>query len=204
MASLHNHKIVAQYQDEVMLGNHVIIKTSLSNMILSYFDYNISFAFESAQLGYQEFERVENNEFSLNLHIPQRPSNYPSVSGKLYALNGKFILAKLSISLTTVYPKKAYQDEINLSKIESAYFIDPKKLHPAIHCMIGDPTISILNYSLLGRKYKALTAFLTAQDYEILDFLAISNTPLLLDADKRKAALFDFLEESRPAVKKIF
>ena len=98
----------------------------------------------------------------------------------------------------------AYQDEINLSKIESAYFIDPKKLHPAIHCMIGDPTISILNYSLLGQKYKALTAFLTAQDYEILDFLAISNTPLLLDADKRKAALFAFLEESRPAVKKIF
>lgn len=123
MASLHNHKIVAQYQDEVMLGNHVIIKTSLSNMILSYFDYNISFAFESAQLGYQEFERVENNEFSLNLHIPQRPSNYPSVSGKLYALNGKFILAKLSISLTTVYPKKAYQDEINSAVVLSVLFI---------------------------------------------------------------------------------
>ena len=123
MASLHNHKIVAQYQDEVMLGNHVIIKTSLSNMILSYFDYNISFAFESAQLGYNEFERIENNEFLLNLHIPQRPSNYPSVSGKIYAFNGKFILAELSVSFTTVYPKKVYQDEINSAIVLSVLFI---------------------------------------------------------------------------------
>jgi len=123
MASLHNYKIIAQYQEEVMLGNHITIEASLSNLILSYFDYNLSFSFESAQLGYYEFERVENNEFSLNLHIPQRPSNYPSVSGKLYALNGKFILAELSISLTTVYPKKAYQDEINSAVVLSVLFI---------------------------------------------------------------------------------
>ena len=123
MASLHNYKIIAQYQEEVMLGNHVTIEASLSNLILSYFDYNLSFTFENAQLGYHEFERIENNEFSLNLHIPQRPSNYPSVSGKLYALNGKFILAELSISLTTVYPKKAYQDEINSAVVLSVLFI---------------------------------------------------------------------------------
>jgi len=123
MASLHNYKIITQYQEEVMLGNHITIEASLSNLILSYFDYNLSFSFESAQLGYYEFERVENNEFSLNLHIPQRPSNYPSVNGKLYALNGKFILAELSISLTTVYPKKVYQDEINSAVVLSVLFI---------------------------------------------------------------------------------
>ncbi|MBA7646882.1 hypothetical protein ES703_54648 [subsurface metagenome] len=123
MASLHNYKIIAQYQEEVMLGNHITIEASLSNLILSYFDYNISFTFESAQLGYHEFERIENNEFSLNLHIPQRSSNYPSVNGKLYALNGKFIVTELSISLTTVYPKKAYQDEINSAVVLSVLFI---------------------------------------------------------------------------------
>ena len=123
MASLHNYKIVAQYQEEVMLGNQVTVEASLSNLILSYFDYNISFVFESAQLGYHEFERIENNKFSLHLHIPQRSSNYPSVSGKLYALNGKFIVAELSVSFTTVYPKKVYEDEINSAIVLSILFI---------------------------------------------------------------------------------
>lgn len=123
MVSLHNYKIVAQYQEEVMLGNRVTIEASLSNLILSYFDYNISFAFESDQLGYHEFERIENNKFSLNLRIPQHPSNYPSVSGKLYALNGKFIVTELSISFTTVYPKKVYEDEINSAIVLSILFI---------------------------------------------------------------------------------
>lgn len=103
----------------------------------------------------------------------------------------------------------AYQGKIKLSEIESAYLIEPKKLHPAIHCMIGDPTITVLNYYLMERKYKALTAFLTEKDYEILDFLEPLGGKFTypvhdLDADKRKAALFAFLEESRPAVSKIF
>ncbi|MFX0083812.1 MAG: hypothetical protein ACFE94_18840 [Candidatus Hodarchaeota archaeon] len=123
MASLHNYNIIAQYQEEVMLGNHVRIEASLSNLILSYFDYNISFAFESDQLGYYEFERIENNKFSINLQIPQHPNNYPSVSGILYALNGKSVLAELSISFTTVYPKKVYEDEINNAIVLSILFI---------------------------------------------------------------------------------
>jgi len=123
MASLDNHKIVAQFQEEVMLGSHVTIEASLSNLILSYFDYNLSFIFESVQLGDHELERIENNEFSLKLHIPQRPSNYPNVSGKLYAFNDKFILAELTISFATVYPRKVYQDVINNAIVLSVLLI---------------------------------------------------------------------------------
>jgi hypothetical protein len=123
MASLQNYKIIAQYQEEVMLGNSITIEASLSNLILSFFEYNISFAFESTQLGYYEFDQIENNKFSLHLRIPQHPSNYPRVDGKLYALNGKFIITELSISFTTVYPKKVYEDEINSAIVLSILFI---------------------------------------------------------------------------------
>ena len=106
-----------------MLGNYITIDASLSNIILSYFEYNLSFAFESAQLGYHEFEKRGNNEFSLHLHIPQRPNNYPSVSGKIYALNNQEKLAELNILISTYYPQKAYQDEINSAIILSVLFI---------------------------------------------------------------------------------
>ncbi|MFX1426695.1 MAG: hypothetical protein ACFFBE_09605 [Promethearchaeota archaeon] len=123
MASLHNHKIITQYQEQVMLGNYITINASLSNIILSYFDYNLSFAFESVQLGYFEFEKRGSNGFSLNLHIPQSPNNYPSVSGKIYAFDNQEKLAELSLLITTYYPQKAYQDEINNAIVLSVLFI---------------------------------------------------------------------------------
>ncbi|MFX1588956.1 MAG: hypothetical protein ACFFC1_12430, partial [Promethearchaeota archaeon] len=123
MASLHNHKITTQFQEKVMLGNYISIDASLSNIILSYFDYNLSFTFESAQLGYYEFKKRDRNEFSLHLHIPQNPNNYPSVSGKIYALNNQEKLAELNILITTYYPQKAYQDEINSAIVLSVLFI---------------------------------------------------------------------------------
>ncbi|MFX1346701.1 MAG: hypothetical protein ACFFAI_16515 [Promethearchaeota archaeon] len=123
MASLDNYKIVAQYQEEVMLGNSITIEASLSNLILSFFEYNISLVFESTQLGYYKFDRIENNKFALHLPIPQHPNNYPHVDGKIYALNGKFIIAELIISFTTVYPSKVYEDEINSAIVLSVLFI---------------------------------------------------------------------------------
>jgi len=123
MASLHNYKIITQCQGEVMLGNIINIHASLSNIILSYFDYNLSFAFESSQLGYFEFIKMGSNDFSLQLHIPQHPSNFPSVDGKIYALDNKIKLAELTISFTTFYPEKVYQDEINSAVVLSILFI---------------------------------------------------------------------------------
>jgi prenyltransferase beta subunit len=123
MASLHNYKIIAHYQEEVMLGNYINIDASLSNIILSYFDYNLSFAFETPQLGYFEFEKIGINKFSLYLHIPQHPSNYPSIIGKIYALDNTVRIAELTLSFSTFYPEKIYQDEINTAVVLSVLFI---------------------------------------------------------------------------------
>jgi hypothetical protein len=123
MASLHNYKIISQYQELVMLGNSITIQASLSNIILSYFQYNLTFILESAQLGDFEFEKLGINEFSLDLHIPQDPNNYPSISGKINVFDNKVLLAELSISFNTFYPKKIYQDEISSAVVLSVLFL---------------------------------------------------------------------------------
>ncbi|MFX1279903.1 MAG: hypothetical protein ACFFA3_10840 [Promethearchaeota archaeon] len=123
MASSHNHKIIAQYPEQVMLGNHINIDASLSNIILSYFDYNLSFIFESAQVGNYEFQKIGNNDFSLDLLIPQHTNNYPNVVGKIYALNNNIKLAEVSIMIITYYPEKVYRNEINSAIVLSVLFI---------------------------------------------------------------------------------
>jgi hypothetical protein len=123
MASQDNLKVKNEFQEEAILGSQTEIIGSLSNMILSYFVYNLTFTLESVQLGTHEFKKLENNKFSLSIVIPQNPNNFPSVSGKVIVYDNGVKLTEQSIIISTVYPAKVFQDEIKGTVILSILFI---------------------------------------------------------------------------------
>jgi hypothetical protein len=106
-------KIDAQYQEGIMFGRDLSITASLYNIILSSFDYNLSFVFESSQVGDHSFDKVAENEFSVRVFVKQDPQNHPIITGKIVAYDSGMKLTEKSISVTTFYPEKVYQDELN-------------------------------------------------------------------------------------------
>jgi hypothetical protein len=115
--------VVANYEQEIILGTYLSISASLSNLILSEFHYNLSFQFESAQLGKSPFKNEGNNQFSLNVYIPQRSTNYPTVEGKIVAYDNTLELAEKEVVITTLYNQKYYKDEVNAAVVLSTLFL---------------------------------------------------------------------------------
>ncbi len=116
-------EIIAQYTDSIILGTYLSITASLSNLILSDFDYNLSFQFESAQLGVYEMNKGNDNQFSLELYIPQRSINYPAIKGKIVVYDDTLKLVEKSIVVNTLYNQKYYKDEINAAVVLSVLFL---------------------------------------------------------------------------------
>ncbi len=116
-------EIIAQYDNNIILGTYLSITASLSNLILSEFDYNLSFQFESAQLGVYEMNKGNDNKFSLELYIPQRSINYPAIEGKLVVYDNQLKLAEKAIVVNTIYNQKYYKDEINAAVVLLVLFL---------------------------------------------------------------------------------
>lgn len=116
-------EIVAQYEGSMILGTHLSITASLSNLILSEFDYNLSFQFESGQLGIYSMAKENDNQFSLELLVPQRSTNYPAIEGKIVVYENELKLAEKSILINTLYNQKYYNDEVNAAVVLSVLFL---------------------------------------------------------------------------------
>ncbi len=116
-------EIAVQYDRDIILGTVLSITASLFNLILSNFDYNLSFQFESAQLGDYKMVKESDNQFSLELSISQRSTNYPTIKGKLVAYDNTQKLAEKSFSINTLYNQKYYKDEVNTAVVLSALFL---------------------------------------------------------------------------------
>ncbi|MFX1479455.1 MAG: hypothetical protein ACFFCI_15080 [Promethearchaeota archaeon] len=106
-------KIDAKYQEGVMLGRDLSITASLYNIICTSFEYNLTFIFESPNLGIHLFDKRNENNFTTTVFVKQSPQNHPVITGKLIAYDNGVKLAEKSISINTFYPEKVYQDEIN-------------------------------------------------------------------------------------------
>ncbi len=117
-------QIVAQYDENIILGNFFSLSASLFNLVLSDFEYNLSFRFECPQLGAPNImDKEEENQFTLKVRIPQRSTNYPSIEGKLVAYDDTQKLVEKTISITTLYTQKYYQDDLNAAVVLSALFL---------------------------------------------------------------------------------
>jgi prenyltransferase beta subunit len=123
MATSDPLEIVLQYDEQILLGTYLSLSASLSNLILSEFDYNLSFQFECAQLGIFILDKEDDNQFSLTLFVPQRSTNYPNLEGALVAYDGLQKLTEKSISINTVYNQKYYKDDMNAAIGLSVLFL---------------------------------------------------------------------------------
>jgi len=116
-------EIVVEYDEDVILGTYLSINASLFNLILSDFEYNLSFQFEGAQLGVHTMDKLGDNQFSLELLVPHLSINYPTIEGKLVAYDSTQKLTERSISIHTHYNQKYYKDEVSTSVVLSALFL---------------------------------------------------------------------------------
>ncbi|MHA1987210.1 MAG: prenyltransferase/squalene oxidase repeat-containing protein [Promethearchaeota archaeon] len=115
--------IISQYKGDITLGSYLSISASLSNLVLSGLDYNLTFKFESYQLGDHVFNEDGGNQFSLEIYIPQLSTNYPTITGNVIAYHNTLKLAEKTISITTSYNQKYYKDEVNAAVILSTLFL---------------------------------------------------------------------------------
>jgi hypothetical protein len=116
-------EILVNYNEQVLLGSYLNISASLSNLVLSEFEYNLSFQFECAQLGVYMMDKEDDNYFSLRLFVPQRSINYPTIEGRLIAYDTTWQLAEKSIVIHTVYNQKYYKDDMNAAVVLSVLFL---------------------------------------------------------------------------------
>jgi len=123
MAKSNPISIIVQYDEVVLLGTHLTISASLTSLILSEFDYNLSFQFESDQLGDNVMNKEDTNQFSLEMIIPHRTTNYPAVKGKIVAYDNTQKLVEKSISISTYYNQKYYKNEINTAVMLATLFL---------------------------------------------------------------------------------
>ena len=68
-------------------------------------------------------EKEDNNQFSLNLLVPQRSTNYPTIEGKIIVYDTALKLVEMAISINTLYNQKYYQDEVNTAVVLSMLFL---------------------------------------------------------------------------------
>ncbi|MFW9822599.1 MAG: hypothetical protein ACFFE4_06675 [Candidatus Thorarchaeota archaeon] len=115
--------IEANYDNPIILGTHLVITASLSNLVLSNFEYNLSFEFVSPQLGYYRMVKEDYNLFSLDLYVPHRAVNYPSIEIKLVAYDTNNQLVERFIIINTLFNQKYYNNEISAAVVLSALFL---------------------------------------------------------------------------------
>jgi hypothetical protein len=106
-------KIYVRHQEGILLGMDLSISASLYNIICTSFEYNLSFIFESPNIGVYMLDKNAENNFTTTVFVRQNPQNHPIITGKVIAYDSGVKLAEKSISITTFYPEKVYQDEIN-------------------------------------------------------------------------------------------
>jgi len=123
MAQESQLKISFETQTEVALGGTFNISASVSNLILSYFEKNLTLMFESIQLGSHEFNKSFDNHFFLDVNVPQNPNFYPTIYGKLVVYEGDTIIGEISISINTFYHQKDFQDVIGSTITLSVLFL---------------------------------------------------------------------------------
>ena len=95
--------IEANYLDVVTLGGYNNMSVSLYNLILRDFGLYISFKFVSDQLGSYTFNKLADNFYVKDIHIPFLVSNYPKIYGNLTAYEGSEKKIELEISFRTTY-----------------------------------------------------------------------------------------------------
>jgi hypothetical protein len=123
MAKSDSLKINAQYDGNILLGTSLSISAYLFSLILSDFEYNLSFQFECPQIGDFNMEKEGDNQFSLELIIPQRSTNYPNVEGKIVAYDNSQKLVEKTVSINTYYNQKYYKNEVNSAVVLSVLFL---------------------------------------------------------------------------------
>ncbi len=116
-------QIIVDYDEQVLLGTFLSISATLSNLVLSEFEYNLSFQFKCAQLGDFVMNKEADNQFSLRLLIPQRATNYPTIEGKIIAYDTARQLAETTLIINTVYNQKYYKDDMNAAVVLSVLFL---------------------------------------------------------------------------------
>ena len=95
--------IEANYLDVVTLGGYNNMSVSLYNLILRDFGLYISFKFESEQLGSYTFNKLANNYYVKDIHIPFLVNNYPEIRGNLTAYEGSEKKIEIEITFRTTY-----------------------------------------------------------------------------------------------------
>ncbi len=107
----------------MVLGGTLNINTSVSNLIISYFERNLTLMFESIQLGSHKFNTTFDNHFFLEVTVPHNPNFYPTIYGKLVVYEGDINIKEMSITFNTFYHQKDYQDEIGGTITLSVLFL---------------------------------------------------------------------------------
>ena len=115
--------ITVKTQTRVALGGTLNISASISNLILSYFERNLTLMFESIQLGPHKFNTTFDNRYFLEVNVPQNPNLYPTIYGKLVVYEGDIKIEEMSITFNTYYHQKDFQDEIGGTITLSVLFL---------------------------------------------------------------------------------
>ncbi|HEC37260.1 hypothetical protein LCGC14_0796440 [marine sediment metagenome] len=115
--------INVETQTGVALGGTLNITASVSNLIISYFERNLTLMFESIQLGSHKFNTTFDNHFFLEVTVPQNPNFYPTIYGKLVVYEEDINIKEMSITFNTFYHQKDYQDEIGGTITLSVLFL---------------------------------------------------------------------------------
>ncbi len=115
--------ITFETQTRVALGGTLNISASISNLILAYFERNLTLMFESVQLGSHKFNTTFDNHYFLDVNVPQDPNLYPTIYGKLVVYEGDIKLEEISITFNTFYHQKDFQDEIGGTITLSVLFL---------------------------------------------------------------------------------
>ena len=115
--------ITFETQTSVALGGTLNISASISNLILSYFERNLTLMFESIQLGSHKFNTTFDNHYFLEVNVPHNPNFYPTIYGKLVVYEGDINIKEMSITFNTFYHQKDFQDEIGGTITLSVLFL---------------------------------------------------------------------------------
>ncbi|KKM68165.1 hypothetical protein LCGC14_1463590, partial [marine sediment metagenome] len=115
--------ITFETQTSVALGGTLNISASISNLILSYFERNLTLMFESIQLGSHKFNTTFDNHYFLEVNVPHNPNFYPTIYGKIVVYEGDINIKEMSITFNTFYHQKDFQDEIGGTITLSVLFL---------------------------------------------------------------------------------
>jgi hypothetical protein len=116
-------RIEAWYPQESVLGGEITITASLYNMVLIYFENNLTFTLESDQLGTHIFDHTNPHNYTLTLLISHSSDNYPTIHAKIVSYTSSIKLAELSIAISTYYPEGEFDDVLHGTLVLSVLFV---------------------------------------------------------------------------------